>query len=41
VAITAEAEIENAPSAVGGPPANGERPTANGFWQRIRDFFQR
>jgi hypothetical protein len=34
VAITAEAEIENAPSAVGSPPANG-------FWQRIRDFFQR
>ena len=34
-------EIEDAPSAVGSLPANGERRTADGLWQRIVGFFRR
>jgi hypothetical protein len=33
--------IENAPPAVESSPANGERRTANGLWQRLLGFFRR
>jgi hypothetical protein len=34
-------DVEDAQSAVGSRPANGERRTADGFWQRIVGFFRR